>query len=521
MIRKIPESIIAIIQKLEAAGFEAFVVGGCVRDLMMGIEPKDWDVTTRALPEEVMKIFSTYAPPGGASADKAGSFYENKFGTVGVKSDVGVVEVTTYRIESKYSDKRRPDKVQFAKTLEEDLGRRDFTINALALRIKPHPGPLLIKERETASYEIIDLFDGQEDLKNKIIKAVGDPNERFNEDALRMMRAVRFAAGLGGDINVKRTSGPRKLSEKTPFSIEEKTKKAIAKNAKNLEYIAKERIQDELNKILVSDFAAEGIELLRELKLLQYIIPELEKGYGVGQNRHHIYTIWEHSILSLKNCPSPCLEVRLATLLHDIAKPETKRGEGAYSTFYNHDHVGARVADKILKRLKYSTDIIRKVRLLVDNHMFYYNVDEVGASSVRRLVRKVGLENIDDLIDLRVGDRLGSGVPKAVPYKLRHFKYMVDKISHDPLSVKMLATNGDDLIKELKLKPGPMLGAILDVLLSEVIEDPKKNVKKILLARAVELSRVDLSKLREMAKEKIEERKEEEDREIKKKYWVK
>ncbi|MDD3487229.1 MAG: CCA tRNA nucleotidyltransferase [Candidatus Moranbacteria bacterium] len=539
MINKIPQPIINIIKKLEAAGFEAFVVGGCVRDLLMDMEPKDWDVTTNAKPEEVMKIFPD-------------SFYENDFGTVGVKvknhKDTGaqkakqslkaqitkteknggdeiteVVEVTTYRIESKYSDKRRPDEVRFAKTLEEDLGRRDFTINALALKVKPHPDPLLIKEREPG-YKVVDLFNGQDDLKNKIIRAVGDPNERFDEDALRMMRAVRFAITLTNENEVKRirtNSGPRKLSEETPFTIEEKTGKAIVKNAKNLKFISRERIQDELNKILVSDFAAEGVELLRELKLLQYILPELEKGYGVGQNRHHIYTIWEHSILSLKNCPSRKLEVRLATLLHDIAKPDTKRGEGAYSTFYNHDHVGARLVEKILKRLKYSSEIIRKVKLLVDNHMFYYNVDEVGASSVRRLVRKVGLENIDDLIDLRVGDRLGSGVPKAVPYKLRHFKYMVDKISHDPLSVKMLKADGNDIMKELDMEPGQKIGAILDVLLSEVIEDPKKNRKDMLLERASALSGEDLSKLREMAKEKIEEKKEEEDKEIKNKYWVK
>jgi tRNA nucleotidyltransferase (CCA-adding enzyme) len=519
MIKKIPKSIIEIIQKLEAAGFEAFVVGGCVRDLLMDVEPKDWDVTTNAKPEEITKLFPN-------------SFYENAFGTVGVKVEVGVVEVTTYRIESKYSDKRRPDEVKFAKTLEEDLSRRDFTINALALRVnfskvRPFPSSsraLGIPQGQTLknpSYEIIDLYDGQKDLQKKIIRAVGDANERFNEDALRMMRAVRFAVTLGGDTKVKRTSGPRKLSKKLPFEIEEKTKKAITKNAKNLRFIALERIQDELNKILVSDFAAEGIELLRELKLLQYIIPELEKGYGVGQNRHHIYTIYEHSILSLKNCPSEKLEVRLATLLHDIAKPDTKRGEGAFSTFYNHDHVGARVAEKILKRLKYSSDTVKKVRLLVDNHMFYYNVDEVGASSVRRLVQKMGLENIDDLIDLRVGDRLGSGVPKAVPYKLRHFKYMVDRISSDPLSVKMLKVDGNDLMKKLKLKPGPILGAILDVLLSEVIDDPKKNKKETLLARSKKLSKENLSKLREMAKEKIEEKKEEEDKEIKAKYYVK
>jgi tRNA nucleotidyltransferase (CCA-adding enzyme) len=532
MIKKIPKPIIEIIQKLESAGFETYVVGGCVRDLLLDVEPKDWDVTTNAKPEEVMKIFPD-------------SFYENAFGTVGIKikaqnsklktttqnlkldevqNQNEVVEVTTYRIESKYSDKRRPDKVEFAKTLDEDLSRRDFTINALALKLKMQSEKRKTTKQNSklsGGYEIIDLFNGQDDLKNKIIRAVGDPNERFDEDALRMMRAVRFAVTLGRDTNVKRTTGPRKLSAKMPFEIEEKTKKAIAKNAKNLKLIALERIQDELNKILISDFAAEGIELLRELKLLQYIIPELEKGYGVGQNRHHIYTIWEHSILALKNCPSEKLEVRLATLFHDIAKPETKRGEGAFSTFYNHDHVGARVVEKILKRLKYSSEIIKKVRLLVDNHMFYYNVEEVGASSVRRLVRKVGLENIDDLIDVRVGDRLGSGVPKAVPYKLRHFKYMVDKISSDPLSVKMLKIDGNDLMKELKLKPGPMLGAILDVLLSEVIEDPEKNKKNILLARAKKLSEEDLSKLRGMAKEKIEERKEEEDEEIKAKYYIK
>ena len=544
MIRKIPQPIIEIIQKLETAGFEAFVVGGCVRDLLMGVEPKDWDITTNAKPEEVMKIFPD-------------SFYENKFGTVGVKiknykntktqnakqntniqntkkqindNEYEIVEVTTYRIESKYSDKRRPDKVEFAKTLEEDLSRRDFTINSIALKIPNSKSQISSKSQLPKSIildgvEVIDPYNGIRDLKDKIIRAVGDPNERFSEDALRMMRAVRFAVTLTNrETNYKRIEpnrGPQKLAEKTPFSIESKTFEAIKKNAKNLKYIAFERIQDELNKIILSDFAAEGIELLRKLKLLQYIIPELEKGVGVSQNRHHIYTIYEHSILSLKNCPSTKLEVRLATLFHDIAKPETKRGEGDYSTFYNHDHVGARVAEKILKRLKYSAEIIRKVKLLVDNHMFYYNVDEVGASSVRRLVRKVGLENIDDLIDLRIGDRLGSGVPKAVPYKLRHFRYMVEKVSRDPLSVKMLRVNGNDLMKSLKLEPGPKIGAILDVLLSEVIEKPEKNKKEILLDRAKELTQENLLQLRKMAKEKIEERKEEEDKEIKSRYWVK
>jgi poly(A) polymerase/tRNA nucleotidyltransferase (CCA-adding enzyme) len=211
------------------------------------------------------------------------------------------------------------------------------------------------------------------------------------------------------------------------------------------------------------------------------------------------------------------LEVRLAALLHDIAKPQTKRGEGEYATFYNHDHVGARVARKILERLKFSNEVMSKVSLLIDNHMFYYNPDEVGESSVRRLVQKVGLDNMKDLIDVRIADRLGSGVPKAKPYKLRHLEYIIEKVSTDAVSVKMLKINGNDLMKELKIKPGPKIGAILDVLLSEVIEDAGKNKKEALLERAKVLDKEDLEKLRKMAKVKIEEKKEEEDKEIKSK----
>ena len=476
-----------MLKQLDGSGFEAFIVGGCVRDLIADRMPKDWDVATNAKPEEVQKIFPD-------------SFYENKFGTVGVKVEPfikngnpdrehDVIEVTTYRIESKYSDKRRPDKVEFAKTLEEDLSRRDFTINAIALKLK------------NSDYEIVDPYNGQKDIQKKIIRAVGDAHERFDEDALRMMRAVRFHAELG-------------------YEIEKNTFAAIKKYSGHLKHIALERIKDELAKIIISDNPSEGIDMLHEASLLEYIIPELEKGVGVKQNRHHIYTIYKHSILSLKFCPSLKLEVRLAALLHDIAKPQTKRGEGEFATFYNHDHVGARVAAKILERLHFSNDVIQKVKLLVDNHMFYYNPEEVGESSVRRLIQKVGLENMKDLIDVRIADRLGSGTPKAKPYKLRHLEYMIDKLSHDAVSVKMLKINGNDLMKDLELKPGPKIGAILDVLLAEVIEDAFKNVKNILLKRAKELDKEDLEKLRQMAKVKIEEKKEEEDKEIKEKHWV-
>ena len=488
MISKIPKQVTEILAELEKNNFEGYVVGGCVRDLLLEKNPKDWDVTTNAKPEEVQKIF-------------ADSFYENKFGTVGVKVEPfvengkegrehDVVEVTTYRIESKYSDKRHPDEVRFAQTLEEDLSRRDFTVNALALKI--------VKGKT----EIVDLFGGQKDLQEKIIRTVGKAEERFDEDALRMMRAIRFQSQLN-------------------FSIEEKTLEAIKKNAKNLEYVSEERIKDELVKIILSDNPSEGMEMLHETGLLQYIIPELEKGYGVKQNRHHIYTIYTHGMLALKFCPSKKLEVRLASLMHDIAKPQTKRGEGEFSTFYNHDHVGARVAEKILKRLKFSNEVVEKVRLLVDNHMFYYNPEEVTESSVRRLVQKVGLENMKDLIDLRIADRLGSGTPKAKPYKLRHLEFIIEKVSSDAVSVKMLKINGNDLMKDLQLKPGPKIGAILDVLLSEVIEDASKNEKEFLLNRAKELDAEDLEKLRQMAKVKIEEKKEEDEKEIKKKHWVK
>ncbi|MDO8529294.1 MAG: HDIG domain-containing protein [bacterium] len=488
MFSKIPKLVIEILKKLEENNFEAYIVGGCVRDLLMNREPKDWDITTNAKPEEIMKIFPD-------------SFYKNKFFTVGVKTNeekIPVIEVTTFRIEQKYSDKRHPDEIKFAKTLEEDLSRRDFTINAIAMKLANNKR---IKANES-NYEIIDLYDGRKDIKNKIIRAVGNPTDRFSEDALRMMRAVRFASELD-------------------FIIEEKTFEAIKKNAKNLDYISQERIKDELNKIILSDKPAEGIDMLYETGLLNYVISELEKGVGVKQNRHHIYTIYKHSIMSLKFCPSKKLSVRLATLLHDIAKPQTKRGEGLYATFYNHDHIGAKVAENILKRLRYQNEIIAKVKLLVDNHMFYYNPDEVGESSVRKLIRKVGLENMKDLIELRMAERLGSGVPKAKPYKLRHLEYIIEKVSHDAISVKMLKINGNDLMQILKTKPGPKIGAILDVLLSEAIEDPEKNNKEYLSKRALELSKENLDTLRKLAKEKIEEKKEEEDREIKKKHWVK
>lgn len=487
---KIPSYVKQSMAALEASGYEAYIVGGCVRDLLMDNPPaggpKDWDITTNALPEEIQKIFPD-------------SVYENTFGTVGVKikrndETIDILEITTYRIESKYTDKRHPDKVEFTHKIESDLGRRDFTINAMAVDLKN------LKKR--ANFRVVDPFDGQKSLKSREVRAVGNPDTRFNEDALRMLRAIRFAVTLG-------------------FDIENTTLKAIQKHSKLIKKVANERIKDEFIKIIASDNPDKGILLMKKTSLLGFILPELEKGIGVNQNKHHIYTIFKHLILSLKHCPSSDYRVRLAALFHDIAKPQTKRGEGENATFYNHDIVGSRITTKIMKRMAFSNEDIEKVSHLVKNHMFYYNVDEVSEAGVRRLLKKVGKENMKDLMDLRISDRLGSGVPKAKPYKLRHLEYLIDKVDKDPISVKNLKISGETLIKDLKMKPGPKFGAILDVLLAEVIEDPKNNTKTYLKKRAKELDKLDLKNLRKQARGKIEEKKEEEDKEIKKKHWVK
>lgn len=498
MIRKIPQPVKDIIEGLRKAGFEAFVVGGCVRDLILEREPKDWDVTTDATPEKVLELFPD-------------SFYENDFGTVGVKvprfiattdpaHENDIIEVTTYRIESEYTDKRRPKEVLFTKSLEEDLARRDFTINAIAY------GP-----RKTDEWELIDPFDGRTDVEKKIIRTVGEPVERFNEDALRLMRAIRFFAEL---------RDPKEAKSTHTWHIEEKTLSAIQKLAKNLAHISQERVRDELSKIILSDNAKEGIEMLQTTGLLHFIFPELEIGIGVTQNLHHIYTVWEHNLRALATCPSQKLETRLAALLHDVGKPESKKGVGYHSTFYNHDHIGARITEKMLTRLRFSKAVIKKATLLVDNHLFYYNVDEVTEASVRRLIKRVGLENIGDLMAVRIGDRLGSGVPKGKPYKLRHLEYMIEKVSKDAVSVKMLKIKGTDLIEKLHIPAGPIIGALLDVLLAEVIEHSEQNTEEALLKRAGELKESPIKTLRELAKEKIEEKRAEDVEQIKKRHWV-
>jgi len=486
MKNQLPKEVKEVISKLEKAGFEAYAVGGCVRDLLLGKEPEDWDVATSATPEEIQKLF-------------ADNFYENAFFTVTVltsskKESLKEVEVTTFRADFEYADRRRPGKVEYAKTLEEDLSRRDFTINAIALKQKG-------KE-----LEVIDPFDGQGDLKAKVIGAVGNPKERFKEDALRMMRAVRFVSTLG-------------------FQIEETTRKSITEDASLLNEISVERVRDELVKLVMAENAKEAMETLRELGLLQYILPELQEGWDVTQNKHHIYTVWEHNLLAfgyaVKNKWS--LETRLASLLHDVGKPRVKKGEGKDSTFYGHEVMGAKLAKAMLERLKFPRKQVEKIVKLVRFHLFYYNVDEVTDSSVRRLVRNVGEENVEELMQVRMADRIGSGVPKAEPYKLRHLQYVIEKVQKDPISSSMLKIDGNAIMKMGKLSPGPKVGYILDVLLGEVLEDPKQNTKAYLTKKVEELLDMEEAKLLQLSLEAKAEREQVEtkrDEMTKQRYWV-
>jgi len=487
---EIPKEVKNVIDKLETAGFEAYIVGGCVRDSLLGVKPKDWDIATNAKPEQTAKLFPR-------------TFAVKKFGLVVVLTDspdetLKEIEIMPYRRESKYTDKRHPDKIEWAASIEDDLARRDFTVNALVGKITGNDSGL----------KIIDLFSGKKDLDRKIIRTVGEAEQRFNEDALRLMRAVRFAVTLGPG-----------------WQIEKETEKGIKKKASLLSVISKERIRDELVKIIMSSRAMQGINLLRDLGLLRFIIPELLESVGVEQNKHHIYNCYEHAVRSLDYTARQNynLHVRLAALLHDIAKPRTKEGKGEDATFYNHEVVGARMAEKILRRLCFPKKDIEKIRKLVRYHLFYYNVGEVTESSVRRLVRNVGQENINDLLQLRYADRIGSGCPKACPYKLRHLQYLIEKTSKDPISVGMLKINGNEIMEIMGISPGPKIGQILDILFAEILDSPEKNKNDYLRKRVSDLGKKsdkELKELADTAKASIQEVRMKKDKMIKDKYWV-
>jgi len=454
----IPQPTWDVFEKFTKAGYEIFLVGAGVRNLMAGKSPIDCDFTTNAKPEEIQKLFKK-------------SFYDNAFGTVGIPVKKEIYEITTYRTEGTYSDSRRPDQVAWGKTLEEDLKRRELTISAIVigpnikLQTLPRNGiPIRGTNSELqTNLEMIDLFGGLSDFKNKIIKSVGNPQERFAEDALRMLRTIRLATQLG-------------------FTIEPKTFQGIKNNAQLIKKISGERIKDELMKILKSEYPADGFTLLLTSGLLEEIFPKLAKTHGVAQARHHKDDVWTHSLLSLKHCPSKDPIVRLATLLHDVGKPDAARpGKEVKVTFYNHEVISANIVKNIAERLKFSKKDQKRLVTLVRWHQF--SVDERQTDKAfRRFIRRVGKQNLNDILDLRTGDRLGGGA-KETSWRTEKFKKRLIEVQKQPFAVTDLKIDGNDIMKTLKIKPGPQVGKILNQLFEEVVEKRIKNEKKDLLAK--------------------------------------
>ncbi|MEK7564578.1 MAG: HD domain-containing protein [Patescibacteria group bacterium] len=539
---KIPKEVSHVTQTLEKGGFEAYLVGGCVRDLLMSREPNDWDITTNAKPEEIVRLFEK-------------TVYENTFGTVAVcvplvaSAEKGIpvegsakegipivshvtllseadkqtddvthetssesvshvtleennplnrdkyliVEVTPYRTETDYTDSRHPDNIKFAETLEEDLKRRDFTINAMSY-IKGH---------------ITDMFDGIKDIDNKTLRTVGDADERFSEDALRILRAVRFSTQLD-------------------FSISSDTTESILKNADSIKKISPERIREEFVKIIMSDNASAGIVLLQKFNLLKNIIPELEEGIGCMQSGEHVYDVWNHLLYGLQHAVDKKWqkEVRLAALFHDIGKPRSRREESRVGkkqyTFYGHEVVSARMTKKIMERLKFPRKEIELVEKLVRNHMFFSDTEQITLSAVRRIIAKIGKENIWLLMNLRECDRVGTN-KKETSYRLRKYHAMIEEALRDPISVGQLKINGEYLMKELQINPGPRMGWILNALLEEVLDDPTKNTVENLSEITLSLNKLndkELKALGDSAKEKKEELEEKEVAKLHQKHGV-
>jgi poly(A) polymerase/tRNA nucleotidyltransferase (CCA-adding enzyme) len=482
----VPLEVRTVAEGLRKEGFEAYLVGGCVRDLFIGRKPKDWDITTNAKPEDIQRIFPD-------------SYYTNDFGTVGVKRDttdetVKIIEVTPYRTESVYTDKRRPDKVEFGQSLEEDLARRDFTINAIAYN--------------ESKGQIIDPYKGQKDIESKVIRTVRDAEERFEEDGLRLMRAVRFVAELN-------------------FALDSATAAGIQKKSSNLAHVSRERIRDELVRILNSDQPMMALVLAQQLGLLELISPELVRGIGIEQNQAHSYDVFGHLMRAMQHAADKgwSTDIRLAALFHDVSKPETRRWAKEKNdwTFHGHEVVGSRVTEKVLHDLRFSRETIEKVVKLVRWHMFFSDPDQITLSAVRRMIRNVGEENIWDLLNLRICDRIGTGRPKEQPFRFRKYKAMVEEALRDPISVTMLKTDGNRLMSTFHVKAGPRIGWALNALLEDVLEDPTKNTEAYLDEKTkhlLDLNDTELKALGDAGKQSREEKEEAELKAILDKHHV-
>lgn len=438
---QLPEKVEYIIQTLEAAGYEAYAVGGCVRDSLLNREPDDWDITTSARPQQVKEVFPRTIDTG------------IQHGTVTVMMGKEGFEVTTYRIDGEYEDSRHPKEVIFTANLIEDLKRRDFTINAFAYNHRSG---------------IVDAFDGMTDLKNGIIRCVGEAKERFTEDALRMMRAVRFSAQLG-------------------YDIEEKTKEAIVELAPNLKNISAERIQVELVKLLQSPHP-DYLRVAYELGMTKVIMPEFDKAMQTPQNNpHHMYNVGEHLLHTLLGV-RPDRSLRIAALLHDIAKPDTETKDyDGISHFHGHAEVGEEKAAAILRRLKFDNDTINKVKKYVKFHDYKI---ETTPRAVRRALNKIGKEYFKEVLELKQADMLAQSNYQREEKEdnLRQVTALYEDIlqKEECVSLKELSVTGKDII-ELGVPQGKQLGAVLQALLEEVLENPQHNTREYLLEKVKQM----------------------------------
>lgn len=457
----LPQILKEFYKVFEQNGFEAYLVGGAVRDICLNKKASDWDVATNATPQDVMKMFKFVVPTG----------FEH--GTVTVHFHKVEIEVTTFRTESGYSDARHPDSINYAATIEEDLARRDFTMNAIAVNLK--------------NGRLTDPYHGQKDIKKKLIRTVGNPYERFMEDGLRPIRALRFASKLG-------------------FAIEKKTFDAIFDNEvqKKVLSISIERFRDEFVKILQSKKPSVGLKLMEKTGILQLFIPELSKCRGVTQSDYrgfHKFDVLDHLFYACDGAVQEKLNVRLAALFHDIGKPDAKKivTQQAFNvitgktenvetvTFYNHEKISRDITEKVLTRLKFSNDMIKNVCHLVNEHMFHYEKNWTNAA-VRRFIIRVKPENLEDLFDLRLSDMYGMWNQKVeIKYSAsiglllelkERIKSELEK--QNALSLKSLKVNGNDLIEQ-NIAFGKKIGEVLNHLLECVIEDPELNDKEKLL----------------------------------------
>jgi putative nucleotidyltransferase with HDIG domain len=435
-------------RRLWAHGHAAYVVGGSVRDALLGRPAEDWDLATDARPDRILAVFP-------------GAVYENQFGTVAIREGDAVHEVTTFRTDHDYADFRRPHRVEFGDDIRLDLARRDFTVNAIAYGAGATPGTPGTAAKPAPAPSLVDPYAGEADIARRVIRAVGHPDARFKEDALRMLRAVRLAAVLD-------------------FTIDRPTVDAIRDNAALAAHVSGERVAAELGKLLGAPRPSVGLRLLDATGLLDVLFPDLAAQRGVPQNKIEGEDLWDHTVRTVDAAPADDPVVRLAALLHDIGKPSTIDD----GPFRGHDQAGAALARALLDRLHLPRAVSDRVVHLVRNHMFAYE-STWGDAGVRRFIQRVGSDAIDELFALREADNVGSGVrPEAHGLRELRSRVAAELQASAVLDLSHLAVKGDDLMRELGLPQGPHLGKLLDELLELVIADPKRNDRATLLLLA-------------------------------------